>query len=91
MVTTRYIFPKPVHFFPIFEKGQGKPFSPSSSYAPDLTCHYSYSHICFPIIKTLRRNPLLESTFKMMNILSVTFHLRAHFFQVNLSVSANVF
>ena len=49
MVETRHIFPKSGHFFPVFEKGQGKPLSPSSSYAPDLTCHYSCSHIYFPL------------------------------------------
>ena len=72
-----YIFAKSGYFFPIFEKGQGKPLSPPSSYAPDLTCHYSYS-ICFPFIKTLRRN-IWKSTFKMMNILPVTFYVRVHF------------
>ena len=69
MVKTRYVFPKSGHFFPVFEKGQGKPLSPSSSYAPDLTCHYSCSHIYFP----------LKCTFKMIIILFVTFHVRVHF------------
>ena len=71
-----YIFAKSGYFFPIFEKGQGKPLSPPSSYAPDLTCH-SYS-IYFPFIKTLRRN-IWKSTFKMMNIRPVTFYVRVHF------------
>ena len=89
MATIRVYFPKIRTLFSNFRERTWETSSPPSSYALDLTCHYSYSHIYFPFIKTLRRN-IWKSTFNdeytVCNIPCTCL-----FFPVNLSVSANVF
>ena len=58
MTTIRAFFPKLGHFFPIFEKGQGRsPTLPSSSYAPDLEKLILHRKLLHKIVFNISQEP----------------------------------
>ena len=83
IATIRIFFPNIRVHFSNFQEKVGETSLPlPSSYVPDLACHQLVPHLLplRPFIKTLCRN-IQKSTFKMMNILSLTFHIFVHFFK----------